>query len=127
MIKSKCLVFIPSRLEVLDKNQDNVIVRNGDNKAVIHAKPFKIEFFKNEALVSILNDRSLFEFEHYRTKAPENAEGEEQPPEQDDPGAWEENFKSHHDSKPKGPSGIAVDITFPGAQRIYGLPEHADR
>lgn len=24
----------------------------------------------------------------------------------DDPGAWEENFKSHHDSKPRGPSAI---------------------
>lgn len=64
---------------------------------------------------------------------------------QDDPGAWEENFKSHHDTKPKGPSAIgmywipkmseffkylyliiAADFTFPNAERVYGLPEHAD-
>lgn len=114
-------------MEILDKNQDIVAVRNGDNKAVIYAKPFKIEIFKNEALVSVINDRGLFEFEHYRVKAPENVEGEEPPQEKEDPGAWEENFKSHQDSKPKGPCGIAADITFPGAQRIYGLPEHADR
>ncbi|KAJ8910035.1 hypothetical protein NQ315_013243 [Exocentrus adspersus] len=44
----------------------------------------------------------------------------------EDPGAWEENFKSHHDSKPKGPSAVGFDVTFPEAIRIYGLPEHAD-
>lgn len=25
---------------------------------------------------------------------------------QTDPGEWEENFKSHHDNKPRGPSAI---------------------
>lgn len=46
---------------------------------------------------------------------------------QEDPGAWEENFKSHHDSKVRGPEAVGLDISFPGAQRAYGLPEHADR
>lgn len=46
---------------------------------------------------------------------------------QEDPGAWEENFKTHHDSKPRGPEAVAVDISFPGAHRAYGLPEHADK
>lgn len=46
---------------------------------------------------------------------------------QEDPGTWEENFKSHHDSKPLGPEAVALDITFPGADRAYGLPEHGDR
>lgn len=41
-------------------------------------------------------------------------------------GAWEENFKSHHDTKPRGPSAVALDFTFPGARAAYGLPEHAD-
>lgn len=54
-------------------------------------------------------------------------EGEENEVIQEDPGAWEENFKSHHDSKPRGPEGISLDITFPGALRIYGLPQHADK
>lgn len=44
----------------------------------------------------------------------------------EDPGSWEENFKSHHDSKPRGPEAIGMDISFPGAQRAYGIPEHAD-
>lgn len=56
------------------------------------------------------------------------SEGEgEQQAVQEDPGAWEENFKSHHDSKPRGPEAIGLDITFPGAIRAYGLPEHADK
>lgn len=114
-------------MEVLEKKSDILVVRNTGNKVVLHAKPLKIEFFNGDTLVSVINERGLFEFEHYRTKAPENTEGEEQVQQKDDPGAWEENFKSHQDSKPKGPSGIAADFSFPGAQRIYGLPEHADR
>lgn len=44
----------------------------------------------------------------------------------DDPGAWEENFKSHHDSKPNGPEAVALDFTFPQAQILFGIPEHSD-
>ena len=43
----------------------------------------------------------------------------------DPEGWWQESFKSHTDSKPKGPEGIAIDLTFPQAQHVYGLPEHA--
>lgn len=45
---------------------------------------------------------------------------------QEDPGAWEENFKSHHDSKPYGPTAVALDFTFVNAHHAYGLPEHAE-
>ena len=60
-------------------------------------------------------------------------EGEEnQVPEQpkdgddDEPGAWEEDFKSHRDSKPNGPEAVALDFTFPQASILFGIPEHAD-
>ena len=43
-----------------------------------------------------------------------------------DPGAWEENFKEHQDSKPLGPEAVAMDFSFPGAEHVYGIPEHAD-
>ena len=53
---------------------------------------------------------------------------------------WEENFKSHHDSKPYGtfnhdyialdlflgPSSVSLDVSFPGVEHVYGIPEHAD-
>ncbi|EEB17338.1 Neutral alpha-glucosidase AB precursor, putative [Pediculus humanus corporis] len=41
-------------------------------------------------------------------------------------GAWEENFKSAHDTKPNGPEAVALDFSFPQAVVAYGLPEHAD-
>lgn len=43
----------------------------------------------------------------------------------DPEGWWEETFKSFSDSKPKGPEAISFDLSFPGAQHVYGLPERA--
>ena len=43
----------------------------------------------------------------------------------DPEGWWEETFKSHTDSKPRGPEAIAFDLTFPGFNHVYGIPEHA--
>ena len=129
------------RLEVLERDKEKVVVRSGDNKAVITAEPIRIEFFKNDVLVAVVNDKGLFNMEHLRPKASEGlvvklgkfmrylsifSEGEAEHT-KEDPGAWEENFKSHHDSKPRGPEAVGVDVTFPGALRIYGLPEHADK
>ncbi|XP_060520046.1 neutral alpha-glucosidase AB [Cylas formicarius] len=112
-----------TKLEVLERNQNILSVKSGDNKVILTAKPFKVEFYKNNVLTSIANGKGLFEFEHYRKKK----EGENDVDTKEDPGAWEENFKSHHDSKPKGPSAIGLDFTFPGAKRVYGLPEHGDK
>lgn len=112
-----------AKLEVLQRDQDSVTVKSENNKATLTAKPLKLEFYRDDVLVTILNGKGLFAFEHYRTKPDEGATD---PQIQDDPGAWEENFKTHHDTKPRGPSAIAGDFTFPNAQRVYGLPEHGD-
>ena len=45
---------------------------------------------------------------------------------EDEPGMWEETFKSHTDSKPFGPTSVGVDVSFPAARFVYGIPEHAD-
>eukprot|EP00731_Ephydatia_muelleri_P027270 Em0019g143a len=42
------------------------------------------------------------------------------------PDTWEESFKGHMDSRPYGPSSIGMDISFPGVEHVYGIPEHAD-
>lgn len=42
-----------------------------DNKVVITAVPFKIEFYKADTLVAVVNARGLFTFEHLRNKKPE--------------------------------------------------------
>jgi alpha 1,3-glucosidase len=45
----------------------------------------------------------------------------------DEPGMWDESFKTHKDSKPRGPESIGMDMNFIGYKYIYGIPEHADR
>ena len=42
-----------------------------------------------------------------------------------EPDLWEESFGTHHDSKPHGPTSVGVDVSFPGASHVYGIPEHA--
>jgi len=75
-----------------------------------------------------------FYFVSYCSKSTESSDGEgateetseEEPEFALESGAWEENFKSHHDTKPKGPTAVALDFVFPDARTAYGLPEHAD-
>ena len=71
---------------------------------------------RNDDVLVSLNSRGLLNFEHYRNKG----EGEEEP------GMWEETYKTHHDSKPRGPSSVGLDLSFPGVDNVYGIPEHAD-
>eukprot|EP00211_Chloroparvula_japonica_P004983 CAMPEP_0119120432 /NCGR_PEP_ID=MMETSP1310-20130426/1470_1 /TAXON_ID=464262 /ORGANISM="Genus nov. species nov., Strain RCC2339" /LENGTH=911 /DNA_ID=CAMNT_0007109909 /DNA_START=1 /DNA_END=2736 /DNA_ORIENTATION=- len=39
-------------------------------------------------------------------------------------GGWEENFDGHKDSKPRGPASVGLDVSFPEARHVYGLPLH---
>lgn len=123
------------RLEVLEKTSEKAVVKSGENKVEIFANPFRVDVYRGTELLISTNARGLMRFEHLRPKPapkPETPEGEEQAavaPTDDtesDPGAWEENYKSHHDSKPNGPSAVAMDFTFPGAEQAYGVPLHAD-
>uniref|UniRef100_A0A2K6UFX6 Glucosidase II alpha subunit n=1 Tax=Saimiri boliviensis boliviensis TaxID=39432 RepID=A0A2K6UFX6_SAIBB len=54
---------------------------------------------------------------------PEETQGKA---EKDEPGAWEETFKTHTDSKPYGPMSVGLDFSLPGMEHVYGIPEHAD-
>ncbi|XP_044304563.1 neutral alpha-glucosidase AB isoform X4 [Varanus komodoensis] len=64
----------------------------------------------------------------------ELAEKSEQPEEaskpaseaEEEPGAWEETFKTQTDSKPNGPTSVGLDFSLPGVEHVYGIPEHAD-
>jgi alpha 1,3-glucosidase len=40
-------------------------------------------------------------------------------------GCWSETFLQFTDSKPSGPEGMSLDISFPGFEHVYGLPERA--
>ncbi|XP_074128536.1 neutral alpha-glucosidase AB isoform X2 [Sminthopsis crassicaudata] len=55
-------------------------------------------------------------------KSEENSEKDDN----EEPGAWEEMFKTHSDSKPFGPTSVGLDFSLPGMEHVYGIPEHAD-
>lgn len=129
------LVHDPA-LEVIkaSSTSSDVTVISGDNKAVVHFSPLSIDFYQGSTLVTSANSRGLMNFEHLRKKPEpkhpsenedEHADEHIDPPEED-PGAWEENFKGHHDSKPNGPTAVAMDFTFHQANILFGIPEHAD-
>ncbi|ODO10934.1 hypothetical protein I350_01533 [Cryptococcus amylolentus CBS 6273] len=103
---------------------------------IVHS-PLKITQLRNGKPEIVFNDRSLFHMEHFRVKDVEAqvSEGEQVVLggdaldrswfEESDADAFTEKWKKWTDSKPKGPEGLSIDISFPGVQHIYGLPEHA--
>lgn len=84
-------------------------------RVVVSLAPLSVELFHGEERAAVLNGRALMNFEAMREK---QAEGEEE-------GAWDERFKTHEDSKPYGPTSVALDISLPHAAHVYGIPEHA--
>ncbi|KAH8416821.1 hypothetical protein KR222_005999, partial [Zaprionus bogoriensis] len=132
----------PQTARIRVQESDGQLIITADNsKAVIHGDPFRIDFYEKDVLVVSVNAKNWLYFEHLRQKAqaqPEAAEAGDDSQQNmeapqpaagdvnDDPGAWEENFKSHHDSKPYGPEAVALDFSFPAADVLFGIPEHAD-
>ncbi|KAI5799275.1 glycosyl hydrolases family 31-domain-containing protein [Peziza echinospora] len=87
-------------------------------EAVITHKPFEVKFMRDGEVHVVLNERNLMNVEHWRKKT-DPKEGEEENLE------WDEAFGGNTDSKPRGPESVALDITFPGYDHVYGIPEHA--
>jgi alpha 1,3-glucosidase len=102
----------------------------GKFEAVITFAPFGIDFKRDSATEVKFNDRGLFNVDHWRQKV-EKVEGEnkegEAPVEntEDESTWWDESFGGNTDSKPRGPESLSIDITFPGYEHVYGIPEHA--
>ncbi|WWC89838.1 uncharacterized protein L201_004766 [Kwoniella dendrophila CBS 6074] len=107
----------------------------------IQHSPLKITQLRNGKPEIVFNERSLFHMEHFRIKDTEKAQdqllseseqvvlnGDQQDRswfEESDIDAFQETWRKWTDSKPKGPEGFSLDLTFPGVKHVYGLPEHA--
>lgn len=76
--------------------------------------PVQLIVSSNDQPFLTWNYNKHFMFEHRREKQ-----------EGDPDGWWEETFKSHHDSKPRGPEAISFDIQFHDFNHLYGIPERA--
>lgn len=107
---------LDSNVKFHSKNPSNISMTIGDDHAVTFSyEPFVLDVFKDEEVAISINSKGLMKFEHLRTKT-----------DQEEDGAWEESFHSHQDSKPFGPTAVALDFSFPGVDHVYGVPEHAD-
>lgn len=100
-------------------------------KAIIRHSPFGVEFFRDDSKELVLNDRGYMNMEHWRPKIERlksddnETEATPQESQEDESTWWEETFGGNTDSKPRGPESVAMDITFPGFEHVYGISEHA--
>ncbi|KAG6657274.1 hypothetical protein I3843_04G072800 [Carya illinoinensis] len=96
-----------------DAEPSSIVYISDGYEAVLRHDPFEVYVREkgNGNRVISLNSHGFFDFEQLRTKR----EGEE----------WEERFRSHTDSRPYGPQSISFDVSFYGADFVYGIPEHA--
>lgn len=111
----------------------------GKHQAIIRHQPFEIDFQRDGETHVKFNQRGLLNIEHWRQKvekpAEEKKEGDEEKKEEEkqetepkgeDEGTWwEESFGGNTDSKPRGPEAVSLDISFPGYEHVFGIPEHA--
>ncbi|XP_032524398.2 neutral alpha-glucosidase AB [Danaus plexippus] len=103
------------------------VVNSQGHKVIITADPLKFEFYnKNGDLAVVLNDNNQLIVEPLRVKREKIGDDDEAAAVEEDEGAWSENFKSHHDCKPRGNEAVSLDVAFPDANQVYGIPQHTD-
>jgi alpha 1,3-glucosidase len=96
-----------------DAGPSSIVYLSDGYEAVLRHDPFEVYVREksNGNRVISLNSHGLFDFEQLRAKS----EGED----------WEERFRTHTDTRPYGPQSISFDVSFYGADFVYGIPEHA--
>lgn len=120
----------PAAVTVIARDNEKIVLGLGDAaKAILHFRPLRVDFYSGDKLVLSTNARGMMKFEHLRHR-PGTAEavegGEVLEQEENEPDMWEESYGGHSDSKPNGPTAMAMDFTFAGFENVYGLPQHAD-
>ncbi|KAM7267039.1 hypothetical protein ACFE04_009205 [Oxalis oulophora] len=98
-----------------DVGVSSIVYLSDDYEAVLRHDPFELYVREKKSgdrnrLIAI-NSHGLFDFEQLREKN----DGEE----------FQERFRSHTDTRPYGPQSISFDVSFYGADFVYGIPEHA--
>jgi len=123
-------------------NQNDVAILklNAEKEFRIDLKALRFDFNQNGKTFISANSGGLLYFEHQRVKpeAQANPDGSTADPEAlttvegawdieqhiDFKEAWSDNFGGHTDNA-YGPQSIGMDISFVGAENVYGIPEHA--
>lgn len=91
----------------------STVALSSDLDVVVKHDPFELTVRRARSGDPVLsfNSHGLFDFEPLRESKPEDE-------------TWEEHFRSHTDKRPRGPQSITFDLSFYGADFVYGLPEH---
>ncbi|OLN93241.1 Glucosidase 2 subunit alpha 2 [Colletotrichum chlorophyti] len=115
--------------KLISKDGDQLTVQYGPDsrfEAVVYFSPFRMEFKRDGASHIKLNDRGMFNIEHWRPKVDKSFEEnkENQQHVEDESTWWDETFGGNTDTKPRGPESVAIDISFVGYEHVYGIPEH---
>eukprot|EP00088_Acartia_fossae_P032112 TRINITY_DN3291_c0_g1_i2.p1 TRINITY_DN3291_c0_g1~~TRINITY_DN3291_c0_g1_i2.p1 ORF type:complete len:896 (-),score=202.34 TRINITY_DN3291_c0_g1_i2:157-2844(-) len=111
-------------IEEVSRNENSIqlaLKEARDNTVSVNFKPLRLDFFVGENIVMSLNSRGLMRFEHLREKGAADQEANDT-----EPDLWQESFGGHTDTKVNGPTAVAMDFTFTGAEHVYGIPQHAD-
>ncbi|KAJ8707977.1 hypothetical protein PYW08_010343 [Mythimna loreyi] len=117
-------------LKLLSNENGKLTLANTQGqKVIITAEPLLLEFVNAAGEVAVvLNDNGQLVVEPLRVKKERIDDDEANVVDvQEEEGTWGENFKSHHDSKPRGNEAVSLDISFPEADHVYGIPEHTDK
>ncbi|KAI4731961.1 putative alpha glucosidase II, alpha subunit [Aureobasidium sp. EXF-10728] len=103
-------------------------------ETIVTHSPFGIEFKRDGETHIRLNDRGLMNVEHWRPKVDKpqqekkegeaEADGANNEVAEDESTWWDEAFGGNTDTKPRGPESVALDVTFPGYEHVFGVPEH---
>ncbi len=121
---------VDSSAELKDKSEEGVTtVQYGDKQdsaAIIRHDPFSIAFERDSKIQVVFNHRGFLNVEQWRPKIePKTEDAEIQEAAAEDQSTWwEESFGGNTDTKPKGPESIGLDISFPGYEHVFGIPEH---
>ena len=144
VVKSVVLQFSPFKIDfqvkgqtMLSINSENMFhfehTRNkGDVAAADNTEAEKTEESKPQSEKKIVdyNEHGHAIYEDGTTSADEADPAQNAPDaveHESNDGAWEESFGGHQDTKPFGPQSVGVDMFFPNAKHVYGIPEHATK
>ncbi|SMQ53257.1 unnamed protein product [Zymoseptoria tritici ST99CH_3D7] len=120
-----------------DKDTTKVVYGAGSKfDAIIRHSPLSIDFRRDGEIQIKFNDKGLLNVEHWRRKVEKKAEEqngtddaaaktEDKVAGEDESTWWDEAFGGNTDTKPRGPESVAMDISFPGYDFVYGIAEHA--
>ena len=117
----------PAAVTVIARDDQKIVLGLGDSsRAILHFSPLRVDFYSGDKLVLSTNARGMMKFEHLRQKQDGSETGEVLEEAETEPDMWEESYGGHTDSKPNGPTAMAMDFSFAGFDNVYGIPQHAD-